>query len=96
MKSTFATESLQNHRVHSCYGKKIYFKNSFTYQKPGFIKDDKLILYPQQQWPVVPIQDDGTPLIDEVTDEQVLLAEAIAWYQSASIAFARGDMKYTK
>ncbi|MBA4057262.1 MAG: sulfatase, partial [Marivirga sp.] len=67
-----------------------------TYQKLGFIKDHRLvILSPQQQWQVVSIQDDKAPLTGEITDEQVL-AEAIAWYQSASIAFASGNMKYTK
>jgi len=65
-----------------------------TYQKLGYLKDNRLvILSPQQQWEVARVEVSTDPFTHEMTNDDVL-AEAIAWYQSASTAFASGLMKY--
>lgn len=64
-----------------------------TYQKLGYLKDNRLvILSPQQRWEVTHVGDVETPLTGEITNDEVL-GDAIAWYQVASTAFATGGMK---
>ena len=65
-----------------------------TYQKLGYIKDNRLvILSPQQRWEVKHLEHNG-PETHAFTDVQ-LLKEAIAWYQCSSFSFKNGNMGYT-
>ncbi|MEO7988752.1 MAG: LTA synthase family protein [Chryseolinea sp.] len=64
-----------------------------TYQTLGFIKDDKLvILAPQKKASEVkPNFEDGST--ENTATDELLLQEAIAWYQSSSYAFKNGLYK---
>lgn len=65
-----------------------------TYQKLGYMRNNKLvILSPQQQWEVRKLEGRQMPIVNVLTDEQIL-TEAIVWYQSASYVFNSGKMKY--
>jgi phosphoglycerol transferase MdoB-like AlkP superfamily enzyme len=63
-----------------------------TYQNLGYMKDGRLvILSPRQQIATFELSGDLEP-VRQVEDQQ-LVNEAIAWYQSASYAFKHGLMK---
>ncbi|MBT3788526.1 MAG: sulfatase-like hydrolase/transferase [Alphaproteobacteria bacterium] len=64
-----------------------------TYQKLGYLKDDRLVVLDVRQEPVVqkglPASKDGTTL----SSDAELIDEAISWYQSAALYFRTGLLK---
>lgn len=63
-----------------------------TYQSLGYLKDHKLvILTPQKHVASYELSEDMQP-VKPINDEK-LVKEAIAWYQTASYSFKHGLMK---
>ncbi|HEY5823474.1 MAG TPA: sulfatase-like hydrolase/transferase [Cyclobacteriaceae bacterium] len=62
-----------------------------TYQNLGFIKKDQLIiLTPHQKAAAFQIKDFNTSTVEPIKMDEVLLKEAITWYESASYTFKNG------
>jgi len=67
-----------------------------TYQKLGYIKDGMMvILSPQKKSEVVALEESAMKN-NNIYSSEVLLNEAIAWYQYASFMFNNGMMKYSQ
>ena len=67
-----------------------------TYQKLGYIKGGMMvILSPQKKFEMVALEESAMKNNNSNTNE-VLLNEAIAWYQYASFMFNNGMMKYSQ
>jgi len=64
-----------------------------TYQKLGYMKDDRLVVLDVNKKPVVIDGLPATPGIPTYTDDQQLIKEAISWYQSASLYYRTGQLK---
>ena len=63
-----------------------------TYQNLGYLKGKRLVvLSPRHQVMAFELSDNLEPL--RVTEDKLLVKEAIAWYQTASYAFKHGLMK---
>ncbi len=62
-----------------------------NYQTLGYLRDGRMVtLQPRRKTGVALNANAGTMRRDSPPDEQTLLREAIAWYEAASLAFARG------
>ena len=65
-----------------------------TYQKLGYIKDGMMvILSPRKKFEVEAVEESAMKATNNYANE-MLLNEAIAWYQYASFMFNNGMMKY--
>lgn len=63
-----------------------------NYQSLGYLRDGRLVmLYPKRKVTIAANDNAGTPRTEHPLDDKTLQREAIAWYESASLAFARGN-----
>lgn len=61
-----------------------------NYQSLGYLRDGRLVmLYPMKKVRISPERNAGEPRARPPLDEEALKKEAIAWYESASLAFGR-------
>ena len=62
-----------------------------NYQSLGYLRDGRLVmLYPRRQVRILDVP--GTGESSPTLDDDTLRREAIAWYETASLAFAHGDL----
>lgn len=64
-----------------------------TYQKLGYLKGDRLVVLDVNREPTVHYGLPSSPGSFPSTSDRQLIAEAIAWYQSASLYFRTGLLK---
>jgi len=64
-----------------------------NYQSLGFLRDGRLVmLSPKRKVQIAPNEHAGSRRTDQALDDNALQREAMAWYETASLAFGREDI----